>query len=216
VGADGVPRLVDFGVAKATGRGEGTREGTLKGKLPYMAPEQCRGETVTRRCDIWSASAVIWEILTGRRLFNGESEPHIYAQVVSGRIKPPSKHAEDIPPELDAVVMRGLQRDTEARFPTAREMALELEDCMRPATAAEVGLWVARLAAEKLDERARCITEIERGQTQRRQPCIATKTKTSIDPTAVLDEPPSLDSTTLLESTTSLETLAAKRRRSLP
>jgi serine/threonine-protein kinase len=163
IGADGVPRLVDFGVAKAVGRCQATREGELKGKLAYMAPEQCRGEPATRRSDIWSASAVAWEMLTGRRLFDGISEPQIFGQVLSQRIQPPGKLIPAIPPELDAVILRGLRRAPDQRFATAREMALELESCIRPATASEVGMWVARLAGSRLDDRARRVADIERG-----------------------------------------------------
>jgi serine/threonine-protein kinase len=70
VGADGLPHLLDFGVAKALGRSYVTRDGELKGKVPYMSPEQLRGEAVTRAADVFSASATLWEMLTGRRLFD--------------------------------------------------------------------------------------------------------------------------------------------------
>ncbi|MCW5837256.1 MAG: serine/threonine protein kinase, partial [Labilithrix sp.] len=74
VGADGVARLVDFGIARATGvrRGSSTGEGDLKGKLAYMAPEQIRREPVTRKTDIFAAGIVLWELLTGRRLFSSD------------------------------------------------------------------------------------------------------------------------------------------------
>src|SRR5277367_6228356 len=69
VGTDGVPRVLDFGVAKAVGRLQTTREGQSKGKLSYMAPEQLHGAGVTRQTDVYAAAVVTWEALTGKRLF---------------------------------------------------------------------------------------------------------------------------------------------------
>jgi serine/threonine-protein kinase len=162
VGVDGVARLLDFGVAKAVGRSRVTRGGELRGKLQYMAPEQLRGDPVTRRSDIWGAAVVAWEVLTGQMLFGGQAPASVYGQVLSGRIKPPSAFDAAIPPEIDGIVLRGLCRAPDGRFETARAMALALEDCVRPATAAEVGVWVRRLAAKTLAERAVRLADIER------------------------------------------------------
>jgi eukaryotic-like serine/threonine-protein kinase len=162
VGVDGVPRLLDFGVAKAVGRSRVTRGGELRGKLQYMAPEQLRGDPVTRRADIWGAAVVAWEVLTGQMLFGGNAPASVYGQVLSGKITPPSAFDAAIPPEIDRIVLRGLCRGPDGRFETARAMAMALEDCVRPATAAEVGVWVRRLAARTLAERAVRLADIER------------------------------------------------------
>ncbi|MBW2523690.1 MAG: serine/threonine protein kinase, partial [Deltaproteobacteria bacterium] len=82
VGVDGVPRVFDFGVAKARGRLRTTQDGKVKGKLAYMAPEQLAGEAVDRRSDIYAAGVVLWEGLAGRRLFEGDTDAQIYAQVL--------------------------------------------------------------------------------------------------------------------------------------
>ncbi|MGK4003973.1 serine/threonine-protein kinase [Sorangium sp. So ce1036] len=162
VGADGVARVVDFGIAKATGRSHTTRDGKLKGKMPYMAPEQLRAGTASRQSDIWAASVVLWEMLTGKRLFDGDSEGHIYSRILHERAPPPSTAAPSIPPELDAIVGRGLQRAPERRFATARDMALALEQCVAPSTAAQVGAWVESLASGALAERAARLLDVER------------------------------------------------------
>src|SRR5262249_25686262 len=73
VGLDGVARILDFGVAKATGRSQTTEQGRLKGKLSYMAPEQIQGGAVTRQTDLFAFSIVLWELVTGARLFTGET-----------------------------------------------------------------------------------------------------------------------------------------------
>jgi eukaryotic-like serine/threonine-protein kinase len=160
VGTDGVSRVLDFGVAKAVGRLQTTREGQLKGKLAYMAPEQLGG-TVTRATDVYAASVVLWEALTGKRLFQGDNEGHVFALVQRGCDEPPSHHATGVPPGLDAVTMRGLSVDPARRFATARDMALALENAILPAQVSKVGDWVEAAAKETLDERSVRIATIE-------------------------------------------------------
>ena len=161
VGTDGIARLLDFGVAKAAGRFQSTRDGQLKGKVAYMAPEQALGRPLTRRTDIFAASVVLWEMLTGRRLFYGDGEFDSLRRVVSEEVVRPGAIVE-LPEALDRVVLRGLERDVAKRYATAHEMALDLAACMVPASAAEIGSWVERTAAEELQERASRIAAIER------------------------------------------------------
>jgi serine/threonine protein kinase len=162
VGADGVARVLDFGVAKAARRLHTTGDGSLKGKLRYMAPEQLRGEPIDRRVDIFSASIVLWEMLTGVRLFHGE-EPDVYvARLLSNRIDPPRKVAPELPPLLDDIVMRGLAPDREDRFATARDMAVALENAVTPTTTHEVSEWVTRTLGTGLEVRAAILANIER------------------------------------------------------
>ncbi|HEX7603730.1 MAG TPA: serine/threonine-protein kinase, partial [Polyangiaceae bacterium] len=161
VGTDGVARVLDFGIAKAADQVHMTREGELKGKLVYMAPEQILGEPVTRRTDIFSAAVVLWESLTGQRLFESESSSPLAARMKQAKIDPPSTLAPEVPPALDAVVMKGLALDSEARFATAREMAFALEEAVTPATQAQVAAWVEVVADKALAERAARIAQIE-------------------------------------------------------
>jgi serine/threonine protein kinase len=166
VGTDGVARVLDFGVAKAAGRMQETRDGQLKGKLSYMAPEQIQGVAVTRRTDVYAASVVLWEALTGERLFKGENEGSVLAKVLGAAVPPPSSITTTLPAALDRVVMRGLQRDPAERFATAREMAQELEAVFGVASAAEIGDWVERVASGELEARARRIAEMEKGRAE--------------------------------------------------
>jgi serine/threonine-protein kinase len=162
VGSDGTARVVDFGVAKATGRSQTTREGQLKGKIPYMAPEQLRAGEVSRQSDVWAAAVVLWEMLANQRLFDGESEGHIYSRILNERARPPSSVVPSIPRDLDAIVLRALQRSPDRRFATARDLALALEACVTPATPAQVGAWVEELAHDTLAARAAKLAAIER------------------------------------------------------
>jgi serine/threonine protein kinase len=160
VDVDGMARVLDFGVAKAAGRAQITGKGKIKGKLRYMAPEQIGG-SVTRQSDVFSASVVLWEVLAGTRLFPGDQPRQVLDTILTGDISPPSKFAPHVPPELDAVVMRGLARDPLSRYATARDMAVALESCAGLASPTQVGTWVESLAQNALAQRAAAVAEIE-------------------------------------------------------
>jgi serine/threonine-protein kinase len=161
VGVDGVARVLDFGVAKASGRLQSTRDGQLKGKLAYMAPEQVRGGAVDRRTDIYSASVVLWEGLTGRRLVQTSNEAQVLADVLAGGFPPPSTIAPHLPPHIDAIVMKGLSQNPNDRFNTARQMGIELERALGVASPLVVGEWVQAIAQHALEMRAARVREME-------------------------------------------------------
>jgi serine/threonine protein kinase len=160
VGIDGVARVLDFGVAKAIGRIQTTREGQVKGKLSYMAPEQTHGRA-DRTSDVYAASVVMWEALTGKRLFGGENDAEILRRVLDGRVVPPSRHAVDIPRALDAITLKALSTDPSKRFATAREMAVALEDVMQVVSTSKIARWVETTAAQTLTDRDKRIALIE-------------------------------------------------------
>jgi serine/threonine protein kinase len=166
VSADGTTRVLDFGVAKAKNRLQAsTGAGTVKGKLGYLAPEQLRGSEVGRPTDLYAASVVIWELMTGRRLFPGDNEGHVLEQILVGYADPPSKWDPAIPEDLDATILRGLSGDPDKRFKSAREMAMAIERTVPAAPAMEVAEWVERTAFELLEARAAAIAAIEHGST---------------------------------------------------
>ncbi|MDB5212741.1 MAG: protein kinase [Myxococcaceae bacterium] len=155
VGVDGVARVLDFGIAKANVRLHQTREGSgLKGKLAYMAPEQLEGAAVVRQSDVFAASIVLWETLTAQRAYGGASEGEVVTKILRGPPPPPSSVRDDLGQAYDDVLMRGLARAPEDRFESARHMAVALTTAGEPASAAEVGAWVERIAAAPLKERA--------------------------------------------------------------
>jgi serine/threonine-protein kinase len=161
VGLDGVARVLDFGVAKAAGRLQVTREGQIKGKLAYMAPEQLVGAPVDRRADVYAAGACLWEALVGERLIRGDSKGALVAEILHGARQPPGARVAGLPPGIDDVVMKALERDPERRHATAREMARALAACVDLAPASEVGAWVEALCGEELARRGARIAEIE-------------------------------------------------------
>jgi eukaryotic-like serine/threonine-protein kinase len=161
VGADGVARVLDFGVAKATGRVTTTRDGQVKGKFAYMAPEQLRGEDVNRQADVYSVSVILWETLTGQRLFQGENEGHVVERVLFGTLSPPRALRPEVPAAMEAVVMRGLSRERTDRFASAKEMAIALAAAVQPASTPEVGEWVEARAIDALEKRAELVRAVE-------------------------------------------------------
>ena len=161
VGQEGVSRVLDFGVAMAASRVQSTREGEMKGKLAYMAPEQLERGPVDRRSDVFAASVVLWETLTNTRLFLARSEAETVTRILLDPIHPPSTIARDIPRELDAIVLKGLARDPEHRYATTHQMAAALEWTTPIARPAEIGAFVQCIAGDVLAARARRVAEIE-------------------------------------------------------
>ncbi len=184
VGRDGIARIVDFGIAKAVTRSQITREGVLKGKYAYMAPEQLAGLVlgtglgtelgtglggerglmdVDRRTDIYAAGIVLWESLVGTRLFEADDEGTLLGKVAAARITPPGLLAPEAT-VLEAVTMKALARDPDQRFATAAEMADAIERALPPARRAEVAAWVEARAATVLDARAELVSAAEKGR----------------------------------------------------
>ena len=170
VGTDGVARVLDFGVAKALGKLHTTREGQLKGKVGYLAPEQILGHAVTRQSDVFAASVMLWEALAGQRLFTGDSEGRVLQAILEGVAVSPSKYAEDVPPGLDEVVLRSLSREPADRFESALAMAEAIEQATALASPRAIGKWVAALAAETLQARSQLIAATEAHGAERVEP----------------------------------------------
>ena len=128
VGFNGNVKLIDFGVAKASGKLSQTMVGTIKGKHAYMSPEQARGEELDARSDVYGLGIVFHELLTSQRLFKRETDLATLKAVVGARVAPPSELVPGIPPALDAVVMKALARKRDERYQSAGELQLALED----------------------------------------------------------------------------------------
>lgn len=162
VGLDGVSRLTDFGVAKAEDRLTHTREGQVKGKLAYMAPEQASQGTADPRSDLFSMGIILWESLTGQRLFRAETTAATLHKLLSSPIPLPSSLRPELHP-LDKLFEKALARDMAARFQTADEFIEAIEEVAGGfgglASLRKVGKAVKFHAAEKLNRDKRMISE---------------------------------------------------------
>jgi eukaryotic-like serine/threonine-protein kinase len=161
VGSDGIARVLDFGIAKTVSQAHVTRANEIKGKLTYMAPEQLLGKPLTRKADIFSTGIILWETLTGHRLFYGDNDGAIIRSILHDPIPAPSTLNPAVSPELDAVVLHALERDPSQRFGTAEEMASRLEEVAAIASPRTIGQWVKANASEELRARAELIARVE-------------------------------------------------------
>ncbi len=121
----GAVKVFDFGIARAAGRRHQTQAGMFKGKFSYASPE-AYGGGLDARSDIWSMGVVLWELLAGRPLFHRATEAEILGAIFRDPIPPPSAVRRGIPPELDAIVMRTLEREPSQRYQSARDIARDL------------------------------------------------------------------------------------------
>ncbi len=127
VSFDGTVKVLDFGIAKAANQIEQTRAGEIKGKLSYMSPEQCMGKPLDCRSDIFSLGVVLYEWITGFKLFTGESEVAILKSITEGKIYAPSYFKSDIPEPVEAILMKALEKDRDKRYQTAWDMQYDID-----------------------------------------------------------------------------------------
>ncbi len=127
---DGEIKLIDFGIAKAANKASKTQAGILKGKFGYMSPEQVRGLPLDRRSDVFAVGICLYELLTGERLFVGESDFSTLEKVRNVEIMPPSTYNRKIPEELEQIVLKALAKDVDDRYQTAMDLHDDLQSFM--------------------------------------------------------------------------------------
>lgn len=153
----GLVKLLDFGVAKATKDASLTDAGTLKGKYSYMAPEQILGRQVDRRIDVYGVGVILYELLTGVRPFQGRTQWDLLQQITSGEVAKPSSLMSWIPPELDRILLRAIERDPGERFGSTQELQAQLSDYLEKAnnqrSQRDVGQFMQELYTEEVKVR---------------------------------------------------------------
>src|SRR5712692_872591 len=154
VGFDGAVKLIDFGVVKALDRLQHTATGILKGKYPYMSPEQASGAEMDHRSDVFSLGIIFWELLTGARLFKGASDMITIRLVRECQVRPPSSVNPEVTSDLDALVLRALAEDPHARYPDAAAFRLAIEELILAnqlqASSAHLVAFIASLYGDRI------------------------------------------------------------------
>jgi TonB family protein len=185
---EGEIKLCDFGIAKADRKVSRTESGSLKGKLQYMSPEQAWGKPIDHRSDLFSLGTVLHEMLTGERLFRGDSDMMVLELVRKADVPPPSRINPDVPVALDQVVMKALAREPEDRYGTGSELLRDLESILYSYTpapgSADVAIYLNRLREAQLVSPAEDVSA---------PPRTATPTKPARRPTGADAPPVALD-----------------------
>lgn len=154
VSSVGEVKVIDFGIAKATMRAQQTEVGVIKGKYYYMSPEQSWGEHLDARTDIFSTGIILYELLTGQMLYLEEDLHTLLDMVRNADIAPPSTLRRDIPPQLEAIVMKALAKRPNDRYSTAGEMAADLERFLHKHSplfnASTMTAWTSQILAEEV------------------------------------------------------------------
>ncbi len=153
IGLDGSVKLVDFGVASAVGHVNEIGDGRVRGKFGYMSPEQARGETLDRRSDVFSLAIVLYELSTGKRLFQGGGPKETLELVQRGEIPSPREMLPGYPEQLEAIIRKGLERDVNRRFQTAADFQAALEQFLTDSGTVVPRAGVAGLLRRVLRER---------------------------------------------------------------
>lgn len=124
----GEVKIVDFGLAKASSQLEKSEPGIIKGKFSYLSPEAAQGQEVDLRTDIFAVGIILWEMLAGRRLFQGETDFGTVKQVQQAKVPPLSELGRRVPPDLETILSRALARDPNQRYQSARELGIALNE----------------------------------------------------------------------------------------
>jgi eukaryotic-like serine/threonine-protein kinase len=205
---DGGVKLLDFGIAKVAGRSTRTATGQVKGKFQYMSPEQCKGEPLDRRSDVFALGAVLYELTTGTKPFKRATEHLTFLAICDEPVVWPSRVIEGYPKALEPIVLRALSRDRNKRYPTALEMRQDLIAALRelePSADARLALaeLMRREFSERIADKRELIRQLGRGDAP------------AHIPNAEVDEAVELPAVTEMGSAIQAESRRARLARSL-
>ena len=212
VSFEGSVKVVDFGVAKAADRLQETRSGTVKGKISYLSPEQCRGSDVDRRSDLFSLGIVMWEMLTTERLYKRASDFDNMSAIVTELPSPPSSRRPDVPPEIDAIAMKLLAKDPAERYQTAADLIEDIEQHAMRTGQMLSPTSLGRYLRELFGQRPEPWVEMESGEAQDGVTVASEPIPTDLEASAAID----LQLATVLDLSSASQTSGPIEQRFVP
>jgi len=176
---DGQVKVIDFGIAKAANQNTRTQEDLIKGKIAYMSPEQAQGKEIDHRSDIFSIGILLYELITRKRMYVGDTYK-IYPKVRNAEFEPPESAGKDLPPVLHQILNRALAKNPDQRYQSADEMAADLDKCISrlsaPPSAKTVSVYMKNILKREADEEERAMRKAASFE-HRERPHSATDTK---------------------------------------
>ena len=160
---DGHIQIVDFGLASAADKVHHTGSGIAKGKIPYMSPEQFRGDPIDRRVDLWAIGVVLYEMISGKPLFRRDTDAKTMHAVLNDSVPPLWEHAMATPQELNRIVQRLLSKNPEDRYATSQDLAADLRSYLRKAAhpgSQSVEGWMQQLFKGRKSLKLRMMDEV--------------------------------------------------------
>ncbi len=175
VGWNGNVKILDFGIAKANTQTDQTKAGEIKGKLSYMSPEQGMGKVLDARSDIFTLGVVLYEWVTGYKLFTGENEMAILKSIIDGRIYPPSYFRDDIPEGIEDILMRALAKNRDDRYQTAQEMQYDVRNWLQTTagfmpTHTHLSNFMKQIFADEIEKERAALMEAAREKKRKTPP----------------------------------------------
>lgn len=190
VGIDGLSRVLDFGVAKARQNTHQSNDNEIKGKIPYMPPEQLFGEQLDHKVDVYAAGVTLWETLVCERLFDGPSETALVKKISEEPIAKPSTRLPGLPPEIDEIVMRALSRNASDRYESALAMAEAIASVVSLPTRTDVSTWVRQFVSPREVHSSNRLAAIETPTTRRTTILALLEKASMLGPSAKRPSPP--------------------------
>ncbi|MGE3459969.1 MAG: protein kinase [Kofleriaceae bacterium] len=166
VSYEGEVKIIDFGIAKATSRNSRTMAGVLKGKFGYMSPEQVRGLPLDRRSDVFALGTMLYECLTGERLFHGETDFSTLEKVRNVDIRRPRELNPNIPDAVERIILRALAKDVDERYQWCSEMLADVQQYLMSQdvvfTAKSLSTWLKDVFAAEIERERQLLEQYKR------------------------------------------------------
>lgn len=202
VSSTGVVKIVDFGVAKALGRTGETTAGQLKGKVPFMSPEQAKGANVDRRTDVFALGIILYRVATGAHPFLDETDIKTMRNIITRPVMPPRVKNASCPVELERIILKALQKDPDKRYQTAHDLELELENFLSSSGGAVATDDVATFVRSTLGDRDRkrkatirdAVLKLDEARSNGRDPSVPPESVSGVMMTKLQTPPSSLSS----------------------